>query len=52
MLCCYTGLFQDEENSRMSASKRRIQRENEELVEQIDTLNREMASLKSRSASG
>ena len=45
MLCC----GQDEENSRMSGAKRRIQRENEELVEQIDTLNRELAALKSRS---
>ena len=33
----------------MSGAKRRIQRENEELVEQIDTLNRELATLKSRS---
>ncbi|XP_065898509.1 myosin-9-like [Dysidea avara] len=38
----------DEENSRITSTRRRLQRDNEELVEQIDTLNREVATLKSR----
>ena len=56
MLCnilCSCSLFclprpQEEENSRVSGAKRRLQREMDELTEQNETLQRDLAAAKKR----
>ena len=47
LLCdnvCVVLTVQEEENSRLSAAKRRLQRELDELTEQNETLQRDLAN--------
>ena len=41
---CVVSSLQEEENSRLAAAKRRLQRELDELTEQNETLQRDLAT--------
>ena len=44
----FSALPQEEENARLTTAKRRLQREIDELTEQNETLQRDLAAAKKR----